>query len=254
MCARNDSRHPQGDLPGRAARRRHPGGRRDAQEGRYRGGRRARRGHVRRLPRRSIRCPGGDGGQLAGGRHRPGRLPAPGADTGCQPGLRPRRRRGPPPRPGHRRPGRPARHPGSRRLPRREGRHQLRPRADSAHHPRPEHGRAVVDGHGGRLQGRAARREHHAAHVPDADDRRRHHRAGARVRHRGRRRRPAGDRLGAAARRQGRGLRRPAGGQGTDPEPRRQVRRAAARDRPAPRTRAATPRRRTRRSTRSSAS
>ena len=79
------------------------------------------------------------------------------------------------------------------------------------------------------LQGGAPGRQHHAAHVPDAHDRRRHGRAGACVRHRGRRRRPAGDRLGAAHGRQGRGLRRPAGRQGTDPEPRRQVRRAAAR-------------------------
>ena len=41
-----------------------------------------------------------------------------------------------------------------------------------------------------------------AADVPDADDRRRHDLARARVRHRRRRRGPAGDRLGAAARRQ----------------------------------------------------
>ena len=50
----------------------------------------------------------------------------------------------------------------------------LRPRTDPAHHPGPEHGRALVDGHHRRLQGRAAGRQHPAAHVPDDDDRRRH--------------------------------------------------------------------------------
>ena len=45
---------------------------------------------------------------------------------------------------------------------------------DAAHHARAEHGRAVVDGDDRRLQGRAARRQPAAAHVPDADDRGRH--------------------------------------------------------------------------------
>ena len=54
--------------------------------------------------------------------------------------------------------------------------------------------------------------------------------------------------------RQGRGLRRAARREGTGAEPGREVRRAAARNRPPPRTRAATRRPRTRRSTGSSAS
>ena len=101
--------------------------------------------------------------------------------------------------------------------------------ADAAHHARAEHGRAVVDGDDCRLQGRAARRDHAAAHVPDADDRRRHDLARARVHHGRRRRRPAGDLDRAPPRREGRGVRRAAGGQGAGPEPRREVRRAAAR-------------------------
>ena len=47
---------------------------------------------------------------------------------------------------------------------------------DAAHHARAEHGRAVVDGDDRRIQGRAARGEPAAAHVPDADDRRGHRR------------------------------------------------------------------------------
>ena len=93
-----------------------------------------------------------------------------------------------------------------------------------------------------------------AAHDADDDDRRGHDRAGARVRDRRGRRRPAGDRHRAPARRRGRGLRRAAGREGADPQPGRQVRRAAARDRRPPRTRAATRRRRTRASTGASAS
>ena len=52
----------------------------------------------------------------------------------------------------------------------RKGRHRLLDGADAAHHPCAEHGRAVVDGDDRRLQGGAARGQHAAAHVPDADD------------------------------------------------------------------------------------
>src|SRR5438128_856469 len=51
---------------------------------------------------------------------------------------------------------------------------------------------------------------------------------GARLRAGGRRGGPAGDRDGAEARRDGRGLRHAAGGQGAGAEPRRALRRAAA--------------------------
>ncbi len=53
-------------------------------------------------------------------------------------------------------------------------RHRVRARADSAHHARAEHGRAVVDGDDRRIQGGAAGGRDAAAHVPAADDRRRH--------------------------------------------------------------------------------
>ena len=139
------------------------------------------------------------------------------------------------------------------RAPRRRGRDDAVDGADAAHHPRAEHGRAVVDGHHRRLQGRAARRQPAAAHVPDAHDRRRHRLAGARLHRRRRRRRAAGDRVGATPRR--------AGSKPTTCGRRSRNRcRAWARgssscrsSRPTRRTRAATPRRRTRRSTDASA-
>ena len=121
--------------------------------------------------------------------------------------------------------GRPA---GDPRL-RRDRRDAVLDGADAAHHARAEHGRAVVDGDDRRLQGGAARRHHAAAHVPDADDGRRHHLPRARVHHGRRRRRAAGDLDRAPPRRQGRGVRRAARRQGAGPEPRREVRRAAAR-------------------------
>ena len=127
-------------------------------------------------------------------------------------------------------------------------RHRVRARADSAHHARAEHGRAVVDGDDRRLQGRAARGQHAAADVPAADDRRRHDHARARLHRRRRRRRSAGDCHRPQAGRGRRGLRRAAGREGAGAERRREVRRAAARDRHRRKTRAATRRRRTRRS------
>ncbi len=42
-------------------------------------------------------------------------------------------------------------------------------RVDAAHHPRAEHGRALLDGDHLRLQGRAGRRRQAAAHLPHAD-------------------------------------------------------------------------------------
>ena len=45
-------------------------------------------------------------------------------------------------------------------------RHRVRARADSAHHPRAEHGRAVVDGDDRGIQGGAAGGRDAAAHVP----------------------------------------------------------------------------------------
>ena len=53
---------------------------------------------------------------------------------------------------------------------RRQRRDELRAGAHPAHHPRAEHGRAVVDGDHRRLQGGAAGRDRAAAHVPDDDD------------------------------------------------------------------------------------
>ncbi len=108
-------------------------------------------------------------------------------------------------------------------------RHGVLDGADAAHHARAEHGRAVVDGDHRGLQGRAARGEHAAAHVPDAHDGRRHDHAGARVRHRRGRRGPAGDLHRAASRRARRGVRRAPGREGAGAERRREVRGAAAR-------------------------
>ncbi len=110
-----------------------------------------------------------------------------------------------------------------------EERHRLLDGADAAHHARPEHGRALVDGDNRRLQGRAARGEHAAAHVPHADDSRGHRDAGESVRHRRRRRGAAGDLDRPPARRAGRGVRRASGVEGTGAERRREVRRAADR-------------------------
>ena len=92
---------------------------------------------------------------------------------------------------------RPAAAPRSREGAGRPRRDFLRARAGAAHLARPEHGRAVLDRHHGRLQGGAARRLQPAAHDADDDDRGRHDRAGPRLRDRRGRRRPAGDRDGA---------------------------------------------------------
>ena len=125
--------------------------------------------------------------------------------------------------------------------------------ADAAHHARAEHGRAVVDGDGGRLQGRAAGRQPPAAHVSHAHHRGRHHQARPRVRRRRRRGRVAGDLHRAAPWRAA--WRRTTCGRPPRSRCRASARSSSScRSRPAtPRTRAATPRRRTSRSTAASA-
>ena len=71
---------------------------------------------------------------------------------------------------------------------------------DPADHAGTVHGRALLAGDGGGLQGSAARRRVPAALRPDADDGRRHDPAGEGARSRRRRRRAAGDRDRAAPR------------------------------------------------------
>ena len=95
----------------------------------------------------------------------------------------------------------PAGVPGGHAGDRRARRHRLRARPGAAHHARPGHGRAVVAGHGVRLQGGAAGRRGPAPLLPDADDRRRHGAAREGARARRRRGRAAGHRHGAPARR-----------------------------------------------------
>ena len=107
-------------------------------------------------------------------------------------------------------------------------RHAVRPGTGAADHPGPEHGRALVDGHGRRLSGRAAGGRDAAQDVSHDDDRRRHDHAGQGVRRRGRRGRPAGDRHGQAAGRRRLGLRRPAGREGAGARAWGEVRRAGA--------------------------
>ena len=130
----------------------------------------------------------------------------------------------------------------------------LRPRARAPHLARPEHGRAVLDRHDGRLQGRAPRRRRAAPHDADDDDRRRHRGPGARLRDRRRRRRPAGHRHRPPPRGRGRGLRRAARGEGAGPAASGRSSSSCRSRRRPPRTRAATRRRRTRASTAASAS
>ena len=89
-----------------------------------------------------------------------------------------------------------------------ERRDRVRARAGAAHHARAVDGRALVAGEPGRLPRRADRGARAAAHLPDARDRRGHDPARARVRDRRRRRRSPGDRHGAPARRDRRGVRR----------------------------------------------
>ena len=74
-------------------------------------------------------------------------------------------------------------------------------RAGAAHHARAEHGRALVAGHGGRLQGRAAGGGGAAALPAVAHHRRRFDPAGQGLRDRRRRGRAAGHRHGAPPRR-----------------------------------------------------
>ena len=125
--------------------------------------------------------------------------------------------------------------------------------ADAAHHAGAEHGRAVVDGHDRRLQGRAHRGRDGAAHVSHADDGGGQRERCARVRDWRRRGRPAGHRHGQAPGGAGAGLRRAAGGEGADPQSRRQGSPMCRSRPPTRRMPAATPRRRTNPSTSGSA-
>ena len=91
----------------------------------------------------------------------------------------------------------PRRRAGARRAARQRARHG----ADPAHQPRADDGRALVAGQHRRLQGGAARRGAPRQVLPAADDGGRHHPPGQGGDHGRRRRRPAGDRDRAAARR-----------------------------------------------------
>ena len=80
-------------------------------------------------------------------------------------------------------------------------RRRLRHGADAAHHPRAGHGRAVLAGEPRRLPRRGRCRRRVWPRLADDDDRGRHGAGRPRLRHGRRRRRPAGDRHGAPARR-----------------------------------------------------
>ena len=96
-----------------------------------------------------------------------------------------------------------------------------------------EDGRAQLAGQPRRLRDGDAGRRPPAAHLPDDDDAGRHPEARQRVRHRRRRRGPAGHRHRQAPGRQGRGLRHPPGGGGAGAVAGREVRRdRSRRDRP----------------------
>ena len=108
-------------------------------------------------------------------------------------------------------------------------RHGLRHGADAAHHPGAEHGRAVVPGQSRRLPRRHRRRRRIRPRAADDDDGGRHGAGRQGVRHGRRRRRPAGDRDRAPARRHRHGDRCAARRQGAGREPRREVRRRRGR-------------------------
>ena len=91
--------------------------------------------------------------------------------------------------------------------------------AHAAHHACAEHGCALVDGDRRRLQGRPAGGESAPPHVPDAHDGGRHRLASACLHCRGRRRRATGNRVGSAAWRPDRGVRRATSREGAGPEP-----------------------------------
>ena len=102
---------------------------------------------------------------------------------------------------------------------------------DPARDARPADGRALLAEHRRRLQGGRPRRRAPGQVLPDADDRRGHDPAGEGARPRRGRRRPAGDRHGAAPRRGRLGLRRAPGREGAGGEPRRDLPRARRRGR-----------------------
>ena len=111
---------------------------------------------------------------------------------------------------------------------RRQGR-RLRDGADAAHHPRAGDGRALLAGEPRRLPRRHRRRRRVRPRHADDDDGGRHRAGGARLRHGRGRRRPAGDRHGAAPRRRRDRDRRAARRQGAGRIARRQVRRRRGR-------------------------
>ena len=94
-------------------------------------------------------------------------------------------------------------------------RHRLRHGVHAAHHARAVDGRAVEPGQSGRLPGGHRRGGGIRPGAADDDDGSRHRACRKGVRDGRRRRRPAGDRHGAAPRRRGDGDRRQARGQGT---------------------------------------
>ena len=230
----HEGRCRQGDGARRTACR--PGTRsaRQAQGGRARHPRRARR--RRRLVHPRRRVPGG---------RRDGRLDRrPVSRRRCDPARRQAvRRRGQEAAqgPGPARPAEPAHRSQDRQGPGRARRDRDQPRRDPAHAvARPVDGRAVVAGERRWLQGRADRGQRLRPLLPAADDRGRDGQAGQRPDPGHRRGRAPGDRDRTPARRRGQGLRRPARDPRAGREPRRPVRQAqdARSMRPAP---AATP-------------
>ena len=99
----------------------------------------------------------------------------------------------------------------------------LRDGVDSADHARTVHGRALLAGERGGLQGGADRSRPAAEVLPTPDDRRRDGCSGQGARARRRRRRAAGDRNGSPARSGHHRVRRAAGRPGAGREPRRDL-------------------------------
>ena len=108
-------------------------------------------------------------------------------------------------------------------------RHRLRHGTDAAHHPRAVDGRAVEPGQSRRLSRGDRRLGRIRPRLPDDDDGGRHGAGRARLHHGRRRRRPAGDRDRAPARRGGHRDRRAPRHQGAGREPRRQIPRGRGR-------------------------
>ena len=224
-------RHPFRDLPRRAACRHRPGGASGPDQGGARRPSRARRRGGGGIPGRELRRQGRRPRNRSGAPLRHRRRRSSGALTRRQSGRRTRRSGVAAGRTGGHRSLRAARRTGGGPHPGGPRRHRVLDGAHSPDHPRPEHGRPVVDGHHRRLQGGAGGGRDPAAHVPDDDDGGRDRHAGPGLRGRGGGGGAAGDRERPPAGGQGRGLRREAGGQGAGGEPGRLVRGPAARHR-----------------------